>query len=167
MSAALGYMNFFSDTVLMMWMLLGLVLICLELFVPGGIVGSIGLCIIFGTILFGTSSVAEFFLITFFVFALLTVLLFLIIKLVPRNMRTKGLFLNMSLTKQEGFSSGNDLSFYLGREGLTKSVLRPSGKMCIGEELLDAQSENTFIEPNRKVKVIGVQGNKLIVREMK
>lgn len=167
MNTPLSYMSFFSDTVLMMWLLLGLVLICLELFVPGGIVGSIGLCIIFGTILFGTSSIVEFFLVTLSVFTLLAVLMFLIIKLVPQKMRNNGLFLNMSLTKQEGFSSGDDLSFYLGQEGFTKSILRPAGKMCIGEQLLDAQSENTFIESNRKVKVIGVQGNKLIVREMK
>lgn len=161
-----GMFGFFLDPVFLAWLALGILLICIELFVPGGVVGSIGFCIVLATILFGTHTVADFFVVTGLVTVTTVALLFLVIKLIPKEAKKNGLFLNARLTKQQGFSSGDDLSFYLNKEGISRSILRPSGKICIEQTLLDAQSENTFIENNRRVRVIGVEGNKLIVREM-
>lgn len=166
MSSMEGMFGFFSDPVFLAWLALGILLICIELFVPGGVVGSIGFCIVLATILFGTHTVADFFLVSALVTVTTVIVLFLVVKLIPEEAKKNGLFLNMRLTKQQGFSSGEDLSFYLDKEGVTKSILRPSGKICVEQTLLDARSENTFIESDKKVRVIGVEGNKLIVREM-
>ena len=44
--------------------------------------------------------------------------------------------------------------------------MRPSGKIQIGSEILDAQAEQAFIEAGKPVIVIGVEGSQLIVREL-
>ncbi len=159
-------LDFFANSVNVMWVLLGIILICFELFLPGGVVGTIGALIVFATILFQTEGVLAFCSVLFIVTLVTGILLYLLWKLLPKNKLNETLFLKTSLTKQEGFSTAKDRQDYLGKEGVSKSVLRPSGKIEIGEEVLDAQSENTYIAQNKAVKVIAVEGNKLIVREM-
>lgn len=71
-----------------------------------------------------------------------------------------------SLTGQKGFkSSAADLSAYVGKEGMTDSVLRPSGKVDIEGHILDAVSRGDFIEKGKKVIVIKAEGSYLVVRK--
>ena len=71
-----------------------------------------------------------------------------------------------SLTGQKGFkSSAADLSAYAGKEGMTDSVLRPSGKVDIEGHILDAVSRGDFIEKGKKVIVIKAEGSYLVVKK--
>jgi membrane-bound serine protease (ClpP class) len=45
-------------------------------------------------------------------------------------------------------------------------VLRPAGKAQIGDELIDVVSEGPFISAGRKIEVLTVSGNRVVVREM-
>ena len=74
--------------------------------------------------------------------------------------------LHDSLTGQKGFkSSAADLSAYAGKEGMTDSVLRPSGKVDIEGHILDAVSRGDFIEKGKKVIVIKAEGSYLVVKK--
>lgn len=55
---------------------------------------------------------------------------------------------------------------YLDKEGVTETTLRPSGKIRLGGEVLPAESEGGYIEVGRAVRVIRVDGNRLVVREV-
>ena len=71
-----------------------------------------------------------------------------------------------SLTGQKGFkSSAADLSAYAGKEGMTDSILRPSGKVDIEGHILDAVSRGDFIEKGKKVIVIMAEGSYLVVKK--
>ena len=71
-----------------------------------------------------------------------------------------------SLTGQKGFkSSAADLSAYAGKEGMTDSILRPSGKVDIEGHILDAVSRGDFIEKGKKVIVIKAEGSYLVVKK--
>lgn len=71
-----------------------------------------------------------------------------------------------SLTGQKGFkSSAADLSAYAGKEGMTDSVLRPSGKVDIEGHILDAVSRGDFIEKGKRVIVIKAEGSYLVVKK--
>lgn len=71
-----------------------------------------------------------------------------------------------SLTVQKGFkSSAADLSAYAGKEGISDSVLRPSGKVDIEGHILDAVSRGDFIEKGEKVIVIKADGSYLVVKK--
>lgn len=54
-----------------------------------------------------------------------------------------------------------------GDAGVAATALRPSGKVRIGDETVDAVSEAEFLEKDTLIKVLSVSGNRVIVcREM-
>ncbi|MEW6747703.1 MAG: NfeD family protein [Planctomycetota bacterium] len=52
----------------------------------------------------------------------------------------------------------------VGAEGLADSDLRPAGKIQLGLRRLDAVAEGTFIERGTTVRVVRVEGNRIVVR---
>lgn len=54
----------------------------------------------------------------------------------------------------------------LGREGVSLTVLRPAGKGQFGDDLVDVVSEGPFISQGRRIEVIEVTGNRVVVREV-
>ena len=73
------------------------------------------------------------------------------------------------LKEGAGFGKAGDLSrldpaAYVGRVGVAKTMLRPAGKVVVDRRTLDCLTEGDFIQPGRKVRIIAVQGAKVIVR---
>ena len=60
---------------------------------------------------------------------------------------------------------GIDLSGLVNQTGSTYTDLRPSGKAVIGEDRVDVVTEGPFIEKDRPVKGVAVEGNRVVVRE--
>jgi membrane-bound serine protease (ClpP class) len=56
--------------------------------------------------------------------------------------------------------------FLMGETGRTATVLRPSGKAKFGDLLLDVTSDGDYIEPDRLVEVVDVQGNRIVVKRV-
>lgn len=54
----------------------------------------------------------------------------------------------------------------VGRQGIAMTVLRPAGKAQIGEEFIDVVSDGPFISSGRKIEVLAVSGNRIVVREI-
>ncbi len=76
------------------------------------------------------------------------------------------LTLKSQLTGKRGFrSSSQNFKSYEGKQGITISVLRPSGKVEIEGQVLDAMSEGAFIEKGVSVVVKKAEGSYLIVRK--
>jgi membrane-bound serine protease (ClpP class) len=61
----------------------------------------------------------------------------------------------------EGYES---LAFLMGETGRTTTVLKPSGKARFGKLLVDVRADGYFIERDRLIEVIDVQGMKVIVK---
>jgi len=55
---------------------------------------------------------------------------------------------------------------YLNREGTAETTFRPSGKIRLEDEVVPAESEGGFIDMGRTVRIIRVDGNRLVVREV-
>ncbi|HUG92902.1 MAG TPA: NfeD family protein [Planctomycetaceae bacterium] len=53
----------------------------------------------------------------------------------------------------------------LGQVGQTVSALRPAGKVQIGDEFVDVVSEGPFIDAGRRVEIVKITGNRVVVRE--
>lgn len=66
--------------------------------------------------------------------------------------------------KDEGFTSS--MSSYekmIGEMGIAYTVLRPAGKVKIGNDIFDASAEAGYIEKDDKIKVTGYQTSQLFV----
>lgn len=54
----------------------------------------------------------------------------------------------------------------LGALGVTLTPLRPSGKAQFGDEFLDVVAEGEYVKEGREIRVIEVDGNRLVVKEL-
>ncbi len=69
--------------------------------------------------------------------------------------------------RDEGFTSSDDsYSSVLGKEGVAQTVLRPSGKVEIDDEIYDAYAESGYVNRGTKVKVYGYTNTQLKVRKV-
>ena len=72
-----------------------------------------------------------------------------------------------STSKNEGFdSSRKDYSSFLGLVGEAVTPLHPTGRVRFYEELVDVVSEGGFIRQGERVKVITVNGHRIVVQSL-
>jgi len=69
--------------------------------------------------------------------------------------------------RDEGYVAAKNYRSYLGKTGIALTPLRPAGTGQFGEERLDVVTEGEFIEQNRPIKIVRVEGYRLVVRESK
>ena len=66
---------------------------------------------------------------------------------------------------KQGYTSKFQSRSYLGETGTAFTVLRPSGKIQIGDEVLDAYTRGEFISEGEMIKVIAEEGTSLKVKK--
>ena len=154
-------------------MVAGIVLIGLEMFVPGGVLGVFGgLCIIAGIVI----TFQEYgFAGALFYGALALVLAITVIiiefKVLPKTKFGRGLFL-------KGVSGGKAGAMHdtavppeeadlIGEQGETATMLAPSGVVTVGGRQYEAFSEDGLLERGVRIEVIGRDNFRVIVRKPK
>ncbi|MFT7020373.1 MAG: membrane-bound serine protease (ClpP class) [Cyclobacteriaceae bacterium] len=65
-----------------------------------------------------------------------------------------------------GFTSTNYSVSLIGQEGIAQTVLRPAGKIAIGDEIYDANTRGEYIPKDTKIKVISNEGTSLKVKQI-
>jgi membrane-bound serine protease (ClpP class) len=70
-----------------------------------------------------------------------------------------------SLNKEHGFVALQNLPKMIGKIGITETILRPSGKILIDNELYDATTQGDFIEKGLPIVVVGQDGSALRVKK--
>ncbi|MFS1517870.1 NfeD family protein [Bacillus sp. SCS-151] len=145
----------------------GVVLIILEFFVPGGILGMIGFGSILTSLFLATDDVGHMavsLLIAIFVTILASILLF---KVFGKKIRIfNRIILRDSTNSEEGYITNKNRNDLIGKEGYTTTALRPSGTVVIDNERLDVVTEGGYIDNNKKIKVIKTEGARIVVREI-
>lgn len=77
------------------------------------------------------------------------------------------LTLHTELRGSRGFvSSSGSLKGLVGKKGTAFSVLRPSGKVNVEGQTVDALSEGTFIPAGRAVMVVKAESGYVVVKEV-
>lgn len=61
----------------------------------------------------------------------------------------------------------SELQEYIGKEGLAATILRPSGKITIGDRQFDAVALHGYIEKGAGIKVVKYENAQLYVIEIK
>jgi membrane-bound serine protease (ClpP class) len=148
---------------------IGFIALFLELFVPAaGIIGAAGIiCMIVATVLAYNSIgklVGSLFLTGVLVGTPSMIMLGL--KVFPRSFIGKRLILHQSMDQEEGFNSaeGEKYKDLLGKEGITVTMLRPSGMVRIDGKKYSVVTSGELIEKEEMVSVIRVEGNRIVVR---
>ncbi len=140
-------------------------MVCLEIFIPGGIVGVAGAIAIGSSFWMAYTRVSNMFG-TYFVsigvvFGMFC--LFLSIRMFPRTRFSKKLFLG---NDESDFKSTDvELKSLEGKEGVTLTKLRPAGKARIDGKKVSVVTEAAFVDEGKEVRVVEVEGNRVVVRE--
>jgi membrane-bound serine protease (ClpP class) len=144
-------------------LLAGFVLITLEVFIPGGVVGSIGavaLVIAAGVALAAFPGVwgvvASIGAIAFTVAAVVAWM-----RLFPKTSMGRALTVDTSL--HASHSAQDNLASLVGSAGQAVSALRPAGFALFGERRVDVVTRGEMIPSGTNVRVLQVEGNRVVV----
>lgn len=88
----------------------------------------------------------------------------LLLKKLPSSKLWSKLVLQDSENTQAGFVSAQDFSSYLGREGITLTLLRPAGIVDMEGTELNVVSQGSYIPAGIRVKVVSITGNRIVVK---
>ncbi|HEY4602678.1 MAG TPA: nodulation protein NfeD [Cerasibacillus sp.] len=148
-------------------LIVGIALIIAEFFVPGGILGLLGGGAIVGSLFLSGASVSHMALSIFIALVVAVVASVILFKKMGLE---KGLFrhiiLKDSTTTEEGYVAHANRLELIGLEGQTITGLRPSGRAEFQDETLDVISEGTFIQQGERVKIVKVEGARIVVRKI-
>ena len=174
------YLNGIAENWEIVLFFIGVVLIALEVFViPGfGIFGIIGLftsisaliLIMLNNDMFDFTFVVSKDIVNASLSVLISVFAFGILILFGGIRFTDShAFKKISLAETQnsdlGYVSKKYSDNLIGKNGKAFTVLRPSGKILINDEIYDATSSGEFIEKNTKVKIISNEGSNLKVKK--
>lgn len=149
-------------TTILFLFVIGIVMVLLEIFLPGGILGVLGACamiagcvlafrdygvdggviaVVAGIVLFGAGLVLEF-------------------VILPRTRWGKRIFLSAAVSGKSNVAAGLDL---VGRECEAATVLAPSGVVLIDGRRLEAFCRDGYAEQGSRLIVRGSESFRLIV----
>jgi len=97
---------------------------------------------------------------------ILLILFIILLFLFPKIPIWKKLGLNEKLETEKGYTSYTKIDELIGKEGVVITTLRPAGTIEIEGKRYDALSLGEFIEKDEKIKVIKVEGGKIIVEKI-
>lgn len=87
------------------------------------------------------------------------------IRFFPKTAVWKKLRLERAERGSEGFRAQKGLEGYIGKTGISITPLRPSGTAKIEGDRVDVVTEGIFLPEATRIKVISVQGNRVVVRK--
>ena len=145
----------------------GLALIGLEMFVPGGIVGTVGIITVVYAIIYVNKS-------TYYIAFILVVSLILAVILyyVNRNVFHKKLMfldrlvLNDSISTENGYVASESRVELVGKKLKAYTDLRPAGVAILDNEKLDVVTDGDFIEKGNEVEIVRVEGMRIVVKKI-
>jgi membrane-bound serine protease (ClpP class) len=149
---------------------IGFIALFLELFVPAaGVIGGAGIiCMIIGTVL-GYRHLGKAVGTIFLTGTLIGTPMMIVIglKLFPKTFVGRKLILSHSQEKESGFTSySKDMYDGLtGKTGKALTTLRPSGMVMIGSKKYSVVTSGEMIMKDKEVRVIKVEGSRIVVRE--
>jgi membrane-bound serine protease (ClpP class) len=148
--------------------ILGIILLLIEIFlIPGfGLTGVAGIILIFVSIFFTLGGGTRALYSIGIVAAILLIFFIILLFLFPKLPIWSKLGLKEKLETEKGYTTYSNLEDLIGKEGVVITTLRPSGTIEIDGKRYDAISLGEFIEKNSKIKVIKIEGGKIIVEKL-
>ena len=145
----------------------GIALIGLEMFIPGGIVGTVGVITLVYAIIYVNKS-------TYYIAFILVISLILAVILyyVNRNVFHKKLMfldrlvLNDSISTEDGYVASESRVELVGKKLKAYTDLRPAGVAILDNEKLDVVTDGDFIEKGNEIVIVRVEGMRIVVKKI-
>ncbi|MDM5211647.1 nodulation protein NfeD [Peribacillus sp. NJ4] len=147
--------------------IIGVILVLIEFFLPGGIIGLLGFTAIVGS-LFLASDDPVHMTISLLIAVTVSILVFiLLVKVFGKQMKFfRKMILTDATNTEQGYVSNPNRVDLLGVEGEAMTDLRPSGTALIKDERVDVVTEGSFISKGSSIMIVKVEGSRVVVREI-
>ncbi len=143
----------------------GILLLCMEVFLPGAVLGVIGACCLVAAVIitytrFGIN-MGNMALLALMIGSVVALALW--IKVFPKTRTGKIMITSRDLADSK---SADSLQELMGKTGRAITPLRPAGTAQIGDSRVDVVAETGLIDPENQIKVVHVDGNRVVVRQI-
>ena len=150
---------------IILFSILGIILICLELFLPGMVVGTAGgVCLVLAVALtyvkYGVVA-GNMALAALAIASAVGIVIWLFV--FPRTRSGRSMITSRDLADSK---SAEPLDALLNQEGEALTQLRPAGTVRIAGRRVDAVAESGLIAPMALIRVVRVEGNRVFVRKL-
>jgi membrane-bound serine protease (ClpP class) len=158
-----------------MWLAIGLaaagvLAIIIEVFVPAaGIIGIAGLGSIVASVVIAYQRLGNLIGSIYLAVVLVLVPVFIVLyfRFFPRSPVGRWLITQDRQEPEKGYSSFSPEKYVdlVGKEGTSLTILRPVGTVRINGQKYSAVTGGEFIEKDKPIKVIKVEGSRVVVRQ--
>lgn len=156
---------------------IGVILLVVEIFIiPGfGIFGAAGIILMVSSLFLGLISefpMVDSDMIAMAViqlagaFVLSGILIFTLLKFLPRTAMWNKLILKKNIDKKSGYTAEENVKDLVGKKGKAHTDLRPSGTAKIEGQRVDVVTTGEFIKRGSKIKVVAEEGSKVVVEKI-
>lgn len=140
----------------------GVLLVIAEIFIPGGIVGTLGGIMLAIAIVAGfleDPALGGGLLLGSLVFGMLA--LWAWVKIIPGTALGRRFILQADAGAWDGFDPGK--RGLMGKAGTARTPLHPGGIAIIDQKRIDVVTRGELIDSGTRIKVIAVEGNRVVV----
>ncbi|WP_301108142.1 nodulation protein NfeD [Sporosarcina sp.] len=148
--------------------LLGVGLIIAEFFIAGGIAGVFGVLAIIGSILLAGTNLAFMAISVLIAMAVASIGAVVIMKFFGKKLHLLNKIILMdTMDTESGYVSNENRTDLLNKVAVTLTPLYPSGVAELDGERIDVVSEGRYIDRDKEVVIVAVEGFRIVVREKK
>ena len=156
---------------LLVCFLVGIGLLVLEAFMPGfglpGISGIVMEIVAIALTWVNHGPVAALGL-TIIVLSLIAIAISMSLRSATRGRLSRSkIILKERESNEAGYRSAEDMQVFLGREGETTTVCRPTGMAEFDGVKLNVVSEGEFLPAGTRIRIVQVEGSRIVVRVIK
>jgi len=145
---------------------IGVFLIIGEFFLPGGISGILGAAAIIVSIVLAGGDMEQMIIAVIIALTVAIVGMVIIMKFFGRELKVLNkVILSDATSTEKGYVSNKNRVELVGKFAVTMTPLRPAGTIRIDNERIDAVSDGSFVGKDKHVKIIKVEGSRIVVRE--
>ena len=152
---------------MLLMMIVGVALLVVEMYVPGfGAPGISGIALLVLGFVLLKPPLAEGLILFAILAAILCVALSVCLYSASKGRLSKSKLVLNDVAVPASVAENNDLNYFIGREGVTHTALRPAGIGEFDGVKLNVVSDGEFIGKDKPIRVQSVEGNRIVVREM-
>jgi len=151
----------------LLMMVVGVALLVVEMYVPGfGAPGISGIALLVLGFVLLKPPLAEGLILFAILAAILCIALSICLYSASKGRLSRSKLVLNDVAVSASAAETNDLNYFIGREGVTHTALRPAGIGEFDGVKLNVVSDGEFIGKDKPIRVQSVEGNRIVVREI-
>ena len=156
------------EPVALILFIVGMVLLLVELFLPGfGVFGILGLVCLLLCIVFQAKTITQGLLLFLIISAIVTALGFLFGRSLKKGWLYRStIVLKDSENREDGYVAGSDNTHMIGRQGISVTTLRPAGAAEFDGRKADVLTDGEFLPAGTPIEGIRAEGSRIFVKKL-